>query len=129
MTSEDPLGTRLRELGLLCFKLGCIAFGGPAAHIAMLEDEVVRSRRWLPRQHFLDLVGATHLIPGPNSTETVMHVGYERAGFLGLLTAGSLFILPAALITGAFAACLDAVNAAWLVLGGALIGWAASTLW
>lgn len=104
MNSEGSLGTRLSQLALLCFKLGCIAFGGPAAHIAMLEDEVVSRRRWLTRQHFLDLVGATHLIPGPNSTETVMHVGYERAGFLGLVTAGTLFILPAALITGAFAA-------------------------
>ncbi|MDY7094784.1 MAG: chromate efflux transporter [Acidobacteriota bacterium] len=111
MNSEGSLGTRLRELALLCFKLGCIAFGGPAAHIAMLEDEVVSRRRWLTRQHFLDLVGATHLIPGPNSTETVMHVGYERAGFLGLLTAGSLFILPAAVITGAFAAFYVAYGA------------------
>jgi chromate transporter len=108
---ESSLGTRLGQLALLCFKLGCIAFGGPAAHIAMLEDEVVSRRRWLTRQHFLDLIGATQLIPGPNSTEMVMHVGYERAGFPGLLTAGSLFILPAALITGAFAAFYVAYGA------------------
>lgn len=93
----------LTELARLFFKLGCIAFGGPAAHIALLETEVVERRRWLERQHFLDLVGATHLIPGPNSTEMVMHVGHERAGWPGLVVAGSCFILPAALITGGFA--------------------------
>ncbi|MFW6089246.1 MAG: chromate efflux transporter [Gemmatimonadota bacterium] len=87
----------------LFLKLGVIAFGGPAAHIAMLEDEVVTRRGWLSRQHFLDLVGATNLIPGPNSTEMTMHVGYERAGWKGLFTAGACFILPAVLITGAFA--------------------------
>ncbi len=84
-------------------KLGVIAFGGPAAHIAMLQDEVVERRRWIQRDHFLDLVGATNLIPGPNSTEMTMHVGYERAGWPGLLVAGSSFILPAVLITGGFA--------------------------
>ena len=86
------------------FKLGCVAFGGPSAHIAMLEDEVVERRRWMSRQHFLDLVGATSLVPGPNSTEMMMHVGYERGGWPGLLLAGSLFVLPAALITGLLAA-------------------------
>jgi chromate transporter len=85
-------------------KLGVMAFGGPSAHIAMLEDEVVERRRWMSRQHFLDLVGATSLIPGPNSTEMMMHVGFERRGWLGLLVAGVLFVLPAALITGALAA-------------------------
>ncbi|MDZ7780658.1 MAG: chromate efflux transporter [Gemmatimonadota bacterium] len=93
---------RLGELARLFLKLGVIAFGGPAAHIAMLEDEVVMRRKWMSRQHFLDLVGATNLIPGPNSTEMTMHVGYERAGWAGLLTAGSCFILPAVLITGSF---------------------------
>jgi len=94
---------RLGELARLFLKLGCVAFGGPAAHIAMYEDEVVRRRGWMTREHFLDLVGATNLIPGPNSTEMTMHVGYERAGPPGLVVAGLSFILPAVLITGALA--------------------------
>ncbi len=94
---------RLGELVRLFGKLGVIAFGGPAAHIGMMEDEVVVRRSWLTREHFLDLIGATNLIPGPNSTEMVMHVGYERAGWRGLVVAGASFILPAVLITGAFA--------------------------
>lgn len=91
---------RLSELARLFLKLGVVAFGGPAAHIAMLEDEVVTRRAWMGRQHFLDLVGATNLIPGPNSTEMTMHVGYERAGWPGLLTAGACFIGPAVVLTG-----------------------------
>jgi chromate transporter len=94
---------RLGELARLFLKLGCVAFGGPAAHIAMYEDEVVRRRGWMSAEHFLDLVGATNLIPGPNSTEMTMHVGYERAGPAGLVVAGTCFILPAALITGVLA--------------------------
>ena len=94
---------RLGELARLFLKLGLIAFGGPAAHVAMLEDEVVERRGWLTRQHFLDLVGATSLIPGPNSTEMTMHVGYERAGWRGLFVAGACFIGPAVLLTGALA--------------------------
>ena len=93
---------RLGELARLFLKLGVIAFGGPAAHIAMMEDEVVTRRRWIDRQHFLDLIGATNLIPGPNSTEMTMHVGYERAGWPGLAVAGTCFIVPAVLITGFF---------------------------
>ncbi len=93
----------LREVAALFFKLGCIAFGGPAAHIAMMEDEVVQKRKWMTEQHFLDLIGATHLIPGPNSTEMTMHCGYERAGWKGLFAAGICFIFPAVMITGAFA--------------------------
>ncbi|MCP4362808.1 MAG: chromate efflux transporter [Chloroflexi bacterium] len=89
----------LKEIGLLFFKLGCIAFGGPAAHISMMDDEVVTRRKWLSRDHFLDLVGATNLIPGPNSTEMTMHVGFERGGWRGLFLAGSAFIFPAATIT------------------------------
>lgn len=85
------------------FKLGCIAFGGPAAHIAMMEDEIVNKRKWMDRQHFLDLVGATNLIPGPNSTEMTMHCGHERAGIKGLFVAGASFIFPAVVITGIFA--------------------------
>ncbi|MBL7797296.1 MAG: chromate efflux transporter [Saprospiraceae bacterium] len=95
--------TSLRELATLFLKLGVIAFGGPAAHIAMLENEVVRKRNWMSHEHFLDLVGATNLIPGPNSTEMVMHCGHERAGWKGLVVAGVCFILPAVLITAAFA--------------------------
>jgi len=82
------------------FKLGCFAFGGPAAHIAMMESEVVEKRKWMDRQHFLDLIGATNLIPGPNSTEMTMHCGHERAGFTGLFIAGLSFIFPAVVITG-----------------------------
>lgn len=93
----------LREVAALFLKLGLIAFGGPAAHIAMMEEEVVTRRKWISRQHFLDLVGATNLIPGPNSTEMTMHVGYERGGWRGLFVAGSLFIFPAVLITGILA--------------------------
>jgi chromate transporter len=83
---------------LLFLRLGAAAFGGPAAHIAMVEEEVVRRRRWLTREEFLDLLGATNLIPGPNSTELAIHVGRRRAGWPGLLVAGTCFILPAALI-------------------------------
>lgn len=92
-------GRSVRETARLLLKMGCLAFGGPSAHISMLEDEVVERRRWMSRQHFLDLVGATNLIPGPNSTEMMMHVGYERHGWPGLFLAGGLFVLPAALIT------------------------------
>ncbi len=91
---------RLSEVARLFFKLGCFAFGGPAAHIAMMEDEVVTKRKWMTREHFLDLMGATNLIPGPNSTEMTMHCGYERAGRKGLFVAGICFIFPAVVITG-----------------------------
>ncbi len=94
---------RLQELAQLFLKLGTISFGGPAAHIAMMEDEVVQRRQWLTREQFLDLVGATNLIPGPNSTEMAIHVGYLYAGWLGLFVAGVCFILPAALITAGLA--------------------------
>jgi chromate transporter len=93
----------LGDLALLFLKLGTIGFGGPAAHIALMEDEVVRRRRWLSREEFLDLLGATNLIPGPNSTEMAIHIGHRKAGWIGLLIAGSCFILPAALIVTGFA--------------------------
>jgi chromate transporter len=93
----------LKELAWLFLKLGTIGFGGPAAHIAMMEDEVVRRRGWLTREEFIDLVGATNLIPGPNSTEMAIHIGMTRAGFPGLLVAGACFILPATLIVTACA--------------------------
>lgn len=93
----------LKEVAQVFFKLGCFAFGGPAAHIAMMEDEVVTKRQWMTRDYFLDLIGATNLIPGPNSTEMTMHCGYERAGKLGLFVAGICFIVPAIVITAALA--------------------------
>ncbi|NNC82507.1 MAG: chromate efflux transporter [Flavobacteriales bacterium] len=90
---------RLLEVASVFFKLGIIGFGGPAAHIAMMEEEVVTKRKWMDRQHFLDLMGATNLIPGPNSTEMTMHCGKERAGWLGLFVAGGSFIFPAVVLT------------------------------
>ena len=93
--------TVLRELGGLFLRLGLTAFGGPAAHIAMMEDEVVRRKRWLTQAEFLDLIGITNLIPGPNSTELAIHIGQRRAGFRGLLLAGAAFVLPAAAMAGA----------------------------
>lgn len=97
--SLDGGSSSLREVALLAAKLGFTAFGGPAVHIAMLREEIVSRRRWSDEAHFLDLLGAVNLIPGPNSTEMVIHTGYERAGWRGLLTAGALFILPAATMT------------------------------
>jgi chromate transporter len=85
----------LRELAGLFLRLGTTAFGGPVAHIAMMEDEVVTRRKWLDRQHFLDLIGATNLIPGPNSTELAIHIGKLRGGWPGLVVAGTCFVLPA----------------------------------
>lgn len=102
-TAAEGSAGRLRELVLLFGKMGFIAFGGPAAHIAMMHDEVVTRRKWMDGQQFIDLIGATNLIPGPNSTEMTMHVGHHRAGWRGLVTAGAAFILPAALIVGALA--------------------------
>ena len=93
----------LKELARLFLKLGITAFGGPAAHIAMMRHEVVIKRGWLTEQHFLDLIGATNLIPGPNSTEMAIHIGQERAGWKGLLIAGFCFIMPAVIITGCLA--------------------------
>ncbi|GIV77036.1 MAG: chromate transporter [Litorilinea sp.] len=99
----ETTSQRLGELARLFTRLGFTAFGGPAAHIAMMHDEVVVRRRWLDEQHFLDMIGAVNLVPGPNSTEMAIHVGYSRAGWRGLLVAGTCFILPAALIVGVLA--------------------------
>ena len=93
----------LLDLALLFLRLGTTAFGGPAAHIALMEDEVVRRRRWLSREQFLDYVGATNLIPGPNSTELAIHIGLARHGWPGLFVSGVCFILPSALIVGVIA--------------------------
>ncbi|MDQ7830054.1 MAG: chromate efflux transporter [Armatimonadota bacterium] len=95
--------SELLAVTALFLRLGFTAFGGPAAHIAMMRDEVVRRRRWLSDQEFLDLLGATNLIPGPNSTEMAIHIGYTRAGWPGLVAGGAAFILPAALIALAMA--------------------------
>lgn len=93
----------LKEIASVFFKLGSIAFGGPAAHIAMMDDEIVKKRKWISQQHFLDLIGATNLIPGPNSTEMTMHCGHERGGIKGMFVAGISFIFPAVAITMLFA--------------------------
>ena len=94
----SPGATPLKSLAFLFLKLGFIGFGGPAAHIAMMEDEVVRRRGWLTREEFLDLLAATNLIPGPNSTEMAIHIGHRRCGALGLIVAGICFIVPAMFI-------------------------------
>lgn len=129
-----PPGT-VAEVALLALRLGVTAFGGPAAHIAMLRDEVVTRRRWLADAQFLDLLGATNLIPGPNSTEMVIHIGRLRAGWRGMLAAGACFILPAALIVLACAwayvefGALPAFN--WLLYGikPVIIAIVAQVLW
>ncbi|RBN50718.1 chromate efflux transporter [Flavobacterium psychrolimnae] len=95
--------SEIKEIAKVFLKLGFTAFGGPAAHIAMMQQEVVSKRKWLTEQHFLDLIGATNLIPGPNSTEMAIHIGHERGGWKGLIVAGLCFILPAVFITGFFA--------------------------
>lgn len=96
-----PDRTSLVELGLLFLRLGATAFGGPAAHIALMQEEVVRRRGWLSDEAFLDLLGATNLIPGPNSTELAIHIGWSRRRWAGLVVAGVCFILPAMVMTGA----------------------------
>ncbi len=100
----------LTELAAVFLKLGTIGFGGPAAHIAMLEAEVVTRRQWLGRSQFLDLIGLTNLIPGPNSTELAIYIGYLRSGWWGLIIAGICFILPAMAIAWALAIGYDRVQ-------------------
>jgi chromate transporter len=97
------LPTSLGELASLFLRLGATAFGGPAAHVALMQYEVVHKRRWLSQEEFLDLYGATNFIPGPNSTELAIHIGYRRRGWAGLFVAGACFIVPAALIVAALA--------------------------
>jgi chromate transporter len=112
---------RAGEVARLFLKLGVVGFGGPAAHIALMEDEVVRRRRWLTREQFLDLLGATNLIPGPNSTEMAIHVGFVRAGWPGLVAGGACFILPAMLITMGLAMAYSRYGrlpeAGWILYG------------
>jgi chromate transporter len=116
-----PSHSSVSEVAKLFLKLGTIAFGGPAAHIAMMEDEVVMRRRWLDHQQFLDLLGATNLIPGPNSTEMAIHIGLVRAGWKGLIVAGVCFILPAMFIVWTLAwfyvAYRSLPEVTWLLYG------------
>jgi len=100
---QNSSNKHIKEVAIVFFKLGCFAFGGPAAHIAMMESEIIEKRKWITQEHFLDLIGATNLIPGPNSTEMTMHCGHERAGKTGLFVAGISFIFPAVIITGILA--------------------------
>jgi chromate transporter len=93
----------LKELALFFLRLGITAFGGPAAHIAIMEDELVRRRKWLSRERFLDLLGASNLIPGPSSSELAIHIGYLRGGWAGLLVGGTCFIFPAAILVACIA--------------------------
>ena len=101
--SEQTSPSRLKDVAALFLKLGFTAFGGPAAHIAMMHDEVVKRRKWLDEQRFLDLFGAANMIPGPSSTEMAIYLGFQRAGWLGLVLGGVCFILPAMLIVLALA--------------------------
>jgi len=97
-TANAATGSQLKQLALSFLRLGTIAFGGPAAHIAMMEEEFVRRRGWVSRADFLDMLGASNLIPGPSSTEMAIHIGHQRAGWRGLIVAGTSFVLPAMLI-------------------------------
>ncbi|MBN2558001.1 MAG: chromate efflux transporter, partial [Clostridia bacterium] len=108
---KDERKKRLLEIALVFLKLGTTAFGGPAAHVAMMEDEIVHKKKWLGKEKFLDLYGATNLLPGPNSTELAIHLGLERGGWAGLLIAGICFILPAMIIVTALAAVYTAYGA------------------
>ena len=134
----EPAGDRrerLAEVAFVFLRLGTIAFGGPAAHIALMRDEIVRRRRWVSEQHFLDLVGAANLIPGPTSTELTIHLGYARAGWPGLVVGGACFILPAMIIVLAVAWAYAAYGAlpavGWLLYGvkPVIIAVVAHALW
>src|SRR4026207_1700963 len=103
MVADPPNRRAVAQLAVLFLKLGATAFGGPAAHIAMMEDEVVRRRKWVTREEFLDLVGASNLIPGPSPTELAIHLGKRRAGWAGLVVGGACFIVPAMLMVGTLA--------------------------
>jgi chromate transporter len=96
--SEISRRSRLIEVAALFLRLGFTAFGGPAAHIAIMRNEVVKRHKWVTDQEFLDLFGTANLIPGPTSTETAIYLGYRRVGWMGLVLAGACFILPAMLI-------------------------------
>src|SRR6266700_8211979 len=103
MNEQGSSPNRLAEVAGLFLRLGFTAFGGPAAHIAMMRQEMVQRRKWINDERFVDLMGIVNLIPGPNSTELAIYLGYLRAGWLGLLIAGVCFIGPAMLIVLALA--------------------------
>lgn len=106
----------MKEIFQYFFKLGWVAFGGPAAHVAMMQDDLVERKKWMTNQEFLDYMGATNLIPGPNSTEMTMHAGYHRGGALGLFVAGMSFIFPAVCLTLAVAVFFEKFSdIAWVV--------------
>jgi len=137
MINRPSSSTRanLAEVARLFLKLGITAFGGPAAHIAMMRDEVVHRRKWIDDQRFLDLLGATNLIPGPNSTEMAIHIGFVRAGWAGLIVGGTCFILPAMLIVmllaWAYTRFGATPEAGWLLTGvkPVVIAIVAQALW
>src|SRR5687768_11290870 len=110
-TDETTERASLGELARYFLWLGLTAFGGPAAHIAIMEDDLVQRRRWLTRAHFMDLLAATQLVPGPNSTEMAIHIGYLQQGLPGLVVAGACFILPAFLIVLALSVAYVAYGA------------------
>src|SRR3954447_7249539 len=118
---DDSPCSRLGEVARLFLKLGFTAFGGPAAHVALMEEEVVNRRGWMDRQHFLDMVSAINFIPGPNSTELAIHIGLVRAGWRGLIVAGVCFIVPAMMIVLPLAWCYVTYGATPAV-GQALVG-------
>jgi chromate transporter len=130
-----PRQSSLGELARIFLKLGTISFGGPAAHIALMRVDLVERRSWLTDQAFLDLIGATNLIPGPNSTEMAIHIGYLRAGWPGLLVAGACFIFPAAFIVGLLAwvyvhsGSLPAVQAVFYGIKPVVVAIVAMALW
>ncbi len=132
---EQSHDKRLLEIVGLFAKLGLTGFGGPAAHISMMFDKVVKRRQWLKEEEFLDLMGATNLIPGPNSTGMAIHLGHRRGGWPGLLLAGSCFIFPAALIVLACAwayaeyGSLPDAEAVLYGVKAVIIGVVAQALW
>src|SRR6478736_9332416 len=109
-TKEQTARASLGELARYFLRLGFTAFGGPAAHIAIMEDDIVQRRRWLTRAHFMDMLAATQLVPGPNSTEMAIHIGYVQQGLPGLIVAGICFILPAFMI-------VLAISIAYMIYG------------
>jgi chromate transporter len=128
-------GARLAEVGRLFLRLGFLSYGGPAVYIAMMRDEVVARRRWVDDAGFLDLLGATNLIPGPNATEMAIHLGRVRAGWRGLILAGVCFVVPAMLITLGFAWAYveygTTPEVTWLLYGvtPVIIGVVVQALW
>jgi chromate transporter len=116
-----------KEIAALFLKLGCISFGGPAAHVAMMERETVTKRKWLSSQEFMDLLAVSNLIPGPGSTELSMHIGYSRGGWKGLFIAGACFIFPAVLATLLIAIFLDQLSS-YPLLAYAMTGIKASVI-